>query len=66
MEEQTFESFDPVDAPEKKSNTGLIIAIVVIALLLCCCCVILVGVGWGYGDQLMDLFSQALPLLLAG
>ncbi len=42
-----------------KSNTQLYIIIgVVVALLLCCCCVLAV-VGWFYGDQIVEQFSQA-------
>ena len=33
-------------------NRGLMIAIVV--LLLCCCCLVFAGVGWQYGDAVMQ------------
>ena len=33
-------------------NRGLIIAIVL--LLLCCCCLVFLGVGWQYGDAIMQ------------
>ena len=39
----------------KKNNTTLIIAIVVV-VLLCCCCVV-AGVGWFYGDTIMQSFG---------
>jgi hypothetical protein len=41
----------PVEAP--KSNRNLIIGVVV-ALVLCCCCAILLGLGWTFGDQIIQ------------
>ncbi len=37
-------------------NRGMIITIVL--LLLCCCCLVFLGVGWQYGDQLMQIFKS--------
>ena len=39
------------EAP-KKNNTPIIIAVVVVVLLCCCC--ITVGIGWQYGDTIMQ------------
>lgn len=55
----------PVEAPKKKSNTGLIIAIIVIVVLCICCSI--GGVGyylWENGDQLFNLTTIALPMIL--
>ena len=44
--------FTPVEPP-KKDNKGLIIGVVV-ALVLCCCCVVFLGLGWTFGDQIVQ------------
>lgn len=53
------------DEPKKKNNMALIITIVVI-LVLCCCCLVIGAIWylWTYGDQILDLTLQHLPLLL--
>ncbi len=40
----------------KKSNVGIIIAVV--AVVLCCCCVIFLGLGYAFGDQVMEAIQQ--------
>ena len=40
-----------------------IIIVVVAVLLLCCCCAALSIFGWLYGDQIMEMFGQAMPAL---
>ena len=37
-------------------NRGVIIVVVV--LLLCCCCLVVAGVGWQYGDTLMQMMKS--------
>lgn len=65
MSEDFGTPITPMEEP-KKNNTVLIIAIVVI-VLLCCCCAI---VGAGYylyinGDQIFNLNTSMIPVLLA-
>ena len=65
--------YEPVDVPpvsapppsappgEKKSNTGLIIAIVVaVVLLLCCCCSVAGIFLWNNGDQILNNLGMSL------
>lgn len=44
------------EAP-KKNNTPIIIAVVVV-VLLCCCCLTL-GLGWQFGDGIMQALGGA-------
>ena len=44
------------EAP-KKNNTPIIIAVVVVVLLCCCC--LTVGLGWQFGDQIMQALGGA-------
>jgi len=38
-------------------NRGVMIVIVV--LLLCCCCLVFLGVGWQYGDAIMQALKSS-------
>ncbi len=69
-----FQYASPPTAPEKKSNTGLIIGIVVGVLVLCCCCAILAALAFPalFGPDIENIFeeiereiSYTLPTLLA-
>jgi hypothetical protein len=44
--------FTPVETP-KKTNKTLIIVVVVV-LVLCCCCAVIGGLGWTFGDQIVN------------
>jgi DNA-binding transcriptional regulator of glucitol operon len=46
---------DPMPIEPKKNRTGLIIAVVVI--VLCCCCLVVAGIGWSFGDSILQLFN---------
>ena len=56
----TVEPNTPLDMPpvEKKSNKTLIIIIVVV-LVLCCCCAAIVGLGYQFGDAILQWFNQS-------
>jgi hypothetical protein len=45
----------PSEEPKKKNNTVIIIAVVVIVLLCCCC--LTVGLGWQFGDTIMQALN---------
>jgi hypothetical protein len=42
----------PVPAAPKKNNTVLIVVIVLV--VLCCCCAVVVGLGYQFGDQILN------------
>jgi hypothetical protein len=57
---QDFQTSTPLEAPRKRSNTGLLIGILAI-LVLCCVCVIfpLIFYFW-LGDLLIDFFRNVM------
>ncbi len=46
---------DPTPVQPKKNRTGLIIAVVVI--VLCCCCLTILGIGWNFGDSIIEMLG---------
>ncbi len=44
---------EPMPVEPKKTNKTLIIAVVVV-LVLCCCCLVIGGLGWSFGDQIIE------------
>jgi len=55
----------PVEVPQKKSKSGLIIAIVVIVVLCICCAFAgLVYYLWENGDELFNITANFLPMIL--
>ncbi len=52
--EPTPELITP-EAP--KSNKTLIIAVVVV-LVLCCCCAVFAGLGWTFGDAIIEALEM--------
>lgn len=56
MEQQSEGMVSP-EAPQKKSNTGLIIFIVVLVLLLCCCAFVLIFYFY-LGDILLEYLND--------
>jgi hypothetical protein len=48
--------FTPAEPP-KKDNKALIIGIVV-AVVLCCCCVVVIGLGWQFGDAIIEALGM--------
>jgi flagellar basal body-associated protein FliL len=57
MTEQQSEGMFSPEAPQKKSNTGLIIFIVVVVLLLCCCAFVLIFYFY-LGDILLEYLDD--------
>ena len=57
---QDFQTSTPVEAPGKRSNTGLLIGILAI-LVICCVCVIfpLIFYFW-LGDLLINFFRNVM------
>jgi hypothetical protein len=45
----------PVETP--KSNKTLIIVVVVV-LVLCCCCAVTLGLGWTFGDAIIEALGM--------
>lgn len=62
-----YETYTPMEEPEKRDNRLLII-IAVVLVILCCCCLLVFGSAywfWINGDQLIeDYLSLIHPFLL--
>jgi len=44
--------YETPEVPKKKNNALLIG--VVVAVLLCCCCLLVLGLGWTFGDAIVE------------
>ena len=59
-EEYGMVDSDPaVGEPDSKKNRTVVIVLVIV-LLLCCCCIGTLGLGWTFGDFVIDFFSNNL------